>query len=41
MAGHFMRIDEATSATIDEAAIRQGNFLPWISEEERQFVHKL
>ena len=41
MAGHFMRIDQATSAKIDEAAIRQGNFLPWISEEEQQFVHKL
>ena len=41
MAGHFMRIDESTAAKIDEAAIRQGNFLQWITDEEQQFVHKL
>jgi glycosyltransferase involved in cell wall biosynthesis len=41
MGGHFMRIDQCTSLKIDEAAIRQGDFLNWISGKEIQFVRKL
>jgi glycosyltransferase involved in cell wall biosynthesis len=38
MAGYFVRLDEATSARVDEQAVRSGEFVNWASSAERRYV---
>jgi glycosyltransferase involved in cell wall biosynthesis len=40
MAGDCARLDEATSAQIDEAAIRRGDFAPWAPRDELRRLRK-
>ena len=40
-AGDCIRLDEATSARVDEASIRSGEFLQWVSPASRKSLRRL